>query len=252
MVVFNGKLYFGASATDGVGSELRRYDPVTDTIELVEDIRPGVNGASPGQFIIYSGKLYFSAYNETYGQELFVMDNLENVQIAADVIPGSQGSYAGSFTIHDGNLYFQDDDEDDLWYFDGTTATRVDAFDDVPGGLSPNEAISFGGKLFFEGWQNANGRELWSYDGNKLRMEADLNPGSDDGVDGYFTEFQSTLYFSGASPASGGGDKLHYYQAPAPSPCCATPIALCNHLTVALDANGMACLLYTSPSPRDA
>ncbi len=68
LTVFDGDLYF--QAYDGSnGTELWRYDPGTDTAELIANINPHDPGgnSNPRDFAICDGSLYFTAWNGLNG-----------------------------------------------------------------------------------------------------------------------------------------------------------------------------------------
>ena len=134
-----GKLYFIAY-NDNDGNELAD-DPSKDVNSgenpiMVADIWPGStayngniypNSSSPYDLTELGGKLYFSAYNETNGYELWVYDPEDIVstdattdnppRIAANIWPGSDGSEPAYLTAMGGKLYFRANNGVNGWNF---------------------------------------------------------------------------------------------------------------------------------------
>ena len=90
--------------------------------------------------------------------------------VVKDIIPGSQGSepkslIAVSSATIPGSLFFTAKDAEgniDLWNSDGT-ASGTKMVQDIPYdlGQGPEKLTSVNGNLYFEGFDNINGKELW-------------------------------------------------------------------------------------------
>jgi ELWxxDGT repeat protein len=161
-------------------------------IDLVQDINPN-GGSRPYCLTAYSGKLYFSADDGTYGDELWVSDGTTaGTQMVQDINPsGASNPYY--FTIYKGKLYFQAQNGTNgthLWVTDGTTAgTQMIAPDSYS---TPDPDVSVGivynNSLYFTANYNSNGRELYkvtdqtsSISENHLRtFKVYPNPASDE------------------------------------------------------------------------
>ena len=88
MIVYKNKLYF-SSVDDLNGRELWRYDPVSDSAEMVEDMRPGDEGLGPHDFTIYNDQLYFSGDDgdggsSAYNAEMWRFNNAPIDKVFAD------------------------------------------------------------------------------------------------------------------------------------------------------------------------
>lgn len=90
--------------------------------------------------------------------------------VVKDILPGSQGSepkslIAVSSATIPGSLFFTAKDAEgniDLWNSDGT-ASGTKMVQDIPYdlGQGPEKLTSVNGNLYFEGFDNTNGKELW-------------------------------------------------------------------------------------------
>jgi ELWxxDGT repeat protein len=163
------KIYFSGS-NEEYGQELRWIDateenPVAHTV----DVNPGAESSFPGTvggFALAGNKLYFTAFDETYGNELRWIDVTAEspVVYTVDINPGAASSDAGRI----GGLYFasnklfftvNDGSEDPVFWLDTTvSAPTIHALNIV----LPWE-VSHGGSAFA-----AAGERLFVV-GNQLR-----------------------------------------------------------------------------------
>ena len=124
------------------------------------------------------GALYFMAYTEDHGRELWRSDGTESgTYMLRDINPGSNSSfhwtpdiYHGELVIvHGDSLYFTADDGEEhgteLWKTNGTANGTELVIDMVPGSDSswPNRYLSFDDKLYFTSYSEERGRQLWFY-----------------------------------------------------------------------------------------
>lgn len=113
----NKKVYF--SADDDIhGRELWVYDPLTDAVEMVADVYPGDDGSTPYSsnpvnLTAFQGKLCFTAYNGTAGNELFVYNPEDDSLQTFDLYPGinvisgfPNASIPANLTVIGEKLYF--------------------------------------------------------------------------------------------------------------------------------------------------
>ncbi len=216
------KLYFAAN--DGeIGDELWVSDGTNEGTKLVADIDP--NGSSfpgstfPDNLASFNGKLYFSAFTDETGEELWVSDGTsEGTKLVADINPNGN-SYLRDLTEFNGKLYFSADDGEngrELWVTNGTTegtqlvadiypgiaTNRYDPrsgekIEDYPYSSFPYGFAKFNGKLYFRARDGENGDELWVTDGTTegTTLVADINPGSSSSVPSDLAELDGKLYF---------------------------------------------------------
>ena len=77
------------------------------SISLIKDINPGVQGSSPQYLAKYNDKVYFSASNPTYGSELWVTDGTtEGTQLVGDQLPGTSGQLPVNLTVLNNKIYY--------------------------------------------------------------------------------------------------------------------------------------------------
>jgi uncharacterized delta-60 repeat protein len=193
LMVYEGRLYFGAAESSLIGEELHSYNGTTVT-RLTEGLSPsgpiGVNGR-----LVYSSGLQIT---QLRSYEIATGDNVEIVLPGVNIF----GPVAGGFTRMNDVVYFAAQDDlngRELWVTDGTAAgTRLVA-DINPGlpGSDPRNLTPFNGELVFSAIDAAAGRELHATSGSAPRLIVDLAPGSASSeFDGLFV--MSNLLFFGA------------------------------------------------------
>ncbi len=174
-------LYF--IANDGVnGNELWRSDGTEIGTYMIKNINP--NGDSLTDFIVYDGKLYFSAF-ENNDNEVWVSDGTLNGTNLLKNINTNSSSTPEDFFIFNNNLYFVADNGIngyELWKSDGTIA-GTNLFKDInPNGngvINGNNFITFDNNFYFFANNGVNGYELWKSDGtsNGTILLKDIIPG---------------------------------------------------------------------------
>jgi trimeric autotransporter adhesin len=141
LAALNGTVYI--HATDGTGYELWKAD--TGGVSKVKDISDGAIGSQPGYLTVYHGKLYFTAFNETSGRELWVTDGTEaGTKVAAQTVAGTGDGMPSQLTVSGDRLYFtaySATQGNELWTFtdepDLTPPTVT--IDQAPGQSDPAE-----------------------------------------------------------------------------------------------------------------
>ena len=115
-----------------------------------------------------NGKLYFSARDNTHGDELRCYDLATNtILLAGDINPGNGNSFIHDITLLNGKLYFgatANTQSYHLYSYDPQTllTTMVsDVFNDaIPGAFG---LVSFDNQLFFNAYDSAYDTRLWVY-----------------------------------------------------------------------------------------
>jgi ELWxxDGT repeat protein len=141
---------------------------------LVKDINTGASttvleGVHPQNLVAVGNRLYFSAYSESSGVELWASDGTESgTRLVKDIFPGSDGSiFSFSFVDFNGTLFFAANDGThgtELWRSDGTAEGTV-RLSDIASGAASSTPYAFalsGDHVFFGATDSSAGIELWA------------------------------------------------------------------------------------------
>ena len=210
LTVFGGELVF--RATDGItGEELWSYDgrEVRQIANINQQPAPvGDRSSGAGGFVVFGGKLVFSATDGMTGGELWSYDG-HDVRPLGEINVGPGGSFGMGFVgrVFGNELVFLATDGstgEELWSYDGNIIRQV-ADINPSGSSSPGGLMVFGGELVFSAGSpdgRAIDRELWAYDGREVRQLANINPvGSSIPV--RFALFGNAVVFVATDGASG-------------------------------------------------
>ncbi len=162
------------------------------TVLLVDEDDPN-NSPVPGLLhsVFYNGGLYFSAFTEKHGTELWYTDGtMENTYMVKDIMEGSFNSTPAHFNIYDNVLYFGVNNEfwghAELYRTKGTAETtkRVKSLWGETQRSFMNTMVATDNKLFYLMNTVENGTELYTSDGteNGSVMVKDLCPGTCTGI----------------------------------------------------------------------
>ncbi|WP_158501578.1 ELWxxDGT repeat protein [Vitiosangium sp. GDMCC 1.1324] len=204
LAVVERRLYF--SADDGEhGPELWKSDGTPGGTRLVEDIRPGPEGSSPGNLKPLGEKVFFSADDGTHGREPWRSDGSSGgTFLLADVFPGPDTSFPSGFPAR-GKVYFYAFSPDfghELWVTNGSRSGTHIVKDIQPGPGNafpgdPNDPYAVGSGLIFQATDATHGAELWWTDGTEEgTMMADIFPGSSSSDPFNFTRVGPWVYFT--------------------------------------------------------
>ncbi len=207
-----GTLFFAAN--DGTnGIELWKSDGTADGTTLVKDINPGSYTYDYGRSYAYSsepkyltsvgGTLFFAAYNDTNGVELWKSDGTaDGTVMVADINPENLSSIPHNLTNVDGTLFFAADDGTqgvELWKSDGSEEGTIVVADINPGtpGSFPQFLTNADGTLFFLADDGTRGTQLWQSDGGSAGTAMVLdNAGNAASSPSNLTNVNGTLYFA--------------------------------------------------------
>jgi ELWxxDGT repeat protein len=179
-------------------------DGTVETL-VVEDQGPVQDVETLG---VAGGKLFFNAWGEETGEELYTLDDNGAPVLAADLREGGKSSSPGPFIAFNGDLYFSaegNDDRREIWKIDGENPTAGpvqvshttegsglgDGFGGEGGGEGSMSAV-LNGALYFFSYDSAN-RGLWRLDANDTLTEI----GDFYYADEQFAVIGDALYFSG-------------------------------------------------------
>jgi ELWxxDGT repeat protein len=215
LTLFNGKLYFAAW---GISYQvLHVFDTLANTAsEIVPNA--GANGANqPDNLVVAGNVLYFTAYNATYGRELWSYDGT-TVKRLTDLAAGNKNGVRNTYysnsteetsdlVYYKGAIYFggsTDGSNYQLYKLDTATGTATLASVVNPAGSGEvHNLFVYKSSLYFLGTTAAAGEELWRYDGSTCAMVADLNSGTGPVQSNFYgllhAEYNKHLYFNGWS-----------------------------------------------------
>lgn len=187
LTTYNGKLYFSGQPTLGdtvSGLELWTSDGTAAGTVMLKDLAPGAIDGHPGDFCVWNGRLYFTAFATATESKIWVSDGTAaGTVVLKDLYPGLASGRRPYFTPFNGRLYFSaytPGSGQELWSTDGTTAGTIQVADIWPGttGSSPLMPTVFDNRLFFRANDGVSGIELWSTDGITTTQFKDFMPGS--------------------------------------------------------------------------
>jgi ELWxxDGT repeat protein len=166
LVIFQGALYFIA-AHDG-GEALFRSDATSNGTVLVDDLVLGGEPSFAQGLTVAGGSLFFVAFNETTGSELWVSRGTPgSTHLVVDLRPGLLGSAPQNLAAVGGVLVFAADDGLfglEPWRSDGTAAGTFRLADIAAGSAasSPGPFSVLGDLVLFGADDGIHGRELWA------------------------------------------------------------------------------------------
>ncbi len=207
---FNSAFYF--QANDGVhGRELWKTNGTGQGTLLVKDINTPAGENSypygPSGFTVFNGALYFVAYDEINGAELWKTNGTADGTALVKNINTAVGmsSFPSGLTVFNGALYFAANDgvnSVELWKTDGTTdgtalVKNINPATDAGAGSFPSGLTVFNGALYFHAYDGVDGFELWKTDGTPAGtvLVKDINTTGAGSNPIGFIKFNDALYF---------------------------------------------------------
>ena len=201
-----GDLIYFAAEKPSLGAEPWVTDGTAAGTHLVKDIYTGPNGSlgSYNNFTAFGDKLVFTPFTFDQGYELWISDGSE-VGTTPLTSLEENNSYFHNLTYINGKLVFWVTEvymsaPRTLWATDGTVQGTVPLRDyDVKNWYAINEEPLgiFNNKLYFRGWDEDHGFELWESDGTTggTKMVKDLYEGTEHGMPSGFGKNDSCFYF---------------------------------------------------------
>ena len=174
LYAFNGSLWL--QANDGAsGAELWSISGTTPTLY---DLHAGPLSSYPRDFAsLGDSSMFFQAYEQTHGTELWRTDGSAAPALFADIAVGNNDSGPTGFTEVNGILYFSartDAEGNELWSTNGTAASLL--VDIAPGSDSsnPEEFTAYGSALYYSA-EIASDRELHRWNGTADQLVEEIN-----------------------------------------------------------------------------
>ena len=170
--------------------------------KMVQDINPGDGSSQPSGFTEFNQELYFSAYTQESGTELWKTNEMNSgATIVKDINTNGNSNPLG-FYVFKGELYFQANDGTsgvELWKTNGTENGTVIVKNINQNGSSyPSFFTIFEDEMYFRADDGIHGDELWKTDGSSdgTIMVKDLNAEGKNGSSPYgFGVFKNKLFF---------------------------------------------------------
>lgn len=210
MTYYNGRVYFmGIDAAHG--KELWSSDGTASGTKLVKDINYGTKPSSPKRFYPALGKLFFYAKTETDGVELWSTDGTDTgTSMVIDLYSGSTRGIpdeSNNMIVYQGKLYFLGNDGSgfDLYYTDGTASGTKKAYLTYGGDKCELQRMFevINGKLFYRGYTNKYGSEVYVTDSTGSSMIKDIRVGSGDANPFLLGQLNDKLLFRANDTANG-------------------------------------------------
>ncbi|RAV97719.1 ELWxxDGT repeat protein [Pseudochryseolinea flava] len=235
--IHNGKMYFGFQ--DNTTQGLWVSDGTTAGTQLVKAL---VNVA---HIVSANNKIYFSAFDNTHGDELWVSDGTSaGTTLVKDIFPGAANSSLRNMFVYKNEVYFFTVDGA-LYKTDGTSGGTIQL---KGAGSYPNyPPIEFNGKLYwFDTAGNQNGL-MYESDGTSAGTKAIVPQVSVYGNEKIAVVYKSAIYLA-ANYASQGIELCKFTMSAAVITIASHPTTqtVCTGSSVSLtaSANGASNLSY--------
>lgn len=213
MAYSDGTLYFSTNGSDALlGSELWKFDAVSDSVHRLTDVNPGSGSAAPANITPYNGAIYFTANDGTNGRELWKYDGT-GASLVKQFRPGVGSAFgppdwdSASFPIVNGVMLLVVNDGfhgNELWKSDGTETGTVMLQDINPGDGDSQQPLNeviyeiAGDAMYFRAYDPVFGQELWRSNGTvegTVRVK-NIAPGVASAGPVFMVNVAGTLYFS--------------------------------------------------------
>lgn len=179
----NGVLYFSAEVSTADRSAFRTLWKSEGTTDTTLQIAPISTLQNPVNLLASQGRLFFNAYDDQSGEELWISDAL-GVRRIKDIAPGTNrdGSDPRGFVELSGLIYFAANSGvgRELWRTDGTTDGTQLVLDITQDDQNSNPAFltNFNDSLLFSAHTNKFGDELYRYVPPRTPSQDDLTEGN--------------------------------------------------------------------------
>ncbi|MEH6448163.1 MAG: hypothetical protein V7765_05795 [Oleispira sp.] len=161
---FNGELYF--TGNGGEGNQLWVVDDtITAGATLFREIE---NGGSPRNFTVAGDQMFFTAYQTSTGDELWVTNgdsSHEGTHLVKNITAGDVSSSFSSFHNFKNKLYLVQSNV--IWVSDGTDS-GTQRLSEIPGSYKANNFVTMGEYFFFIDSSSGTPASVWGSDGVTL------------------------------------------------------------------------------------
>ncbi|WP_218653149.1 ELWxxDGT repeat protein [Nostoc sp. TCL26-01] len=203
--IVGGKLYFRNSYYN---NDFTIYRPLY-TIDATTGNPVTVAGVSyVDNLTNINGILYFSAYDNTSGTELWKLDPSTGTPSVIDINSGAGSSSPDNFTSVNGTIFFTANNATsgtELWKLDAT-GNAVLVKDIYSGGnsSSPSNLFNVNGTLYFTANDGTNGIELWKSNGTTAgTVQLEIYSGANSSNISNLINVAGVLYFTAINASNG-------------------------------------------------
>lgn len=164
--------------------------------QLLKNVQTTGLGSYPSYLTVIGNRLYFGALSSGFSDnEPWYSDGTEaGTVLLKDLEPGAAWSRPFEFTDIDNTSFyfrtFNSSSSRDIWKSDGTDAGTTK----IVTAISSDKIYISNGLLYFSK-ADANGNELWKYDGSTASLVKNINPGGLHSFPSNFISFNNQLYF---------------------------------------------------------
>jgi ELWxxDGT repeat protein len=181
---------------------------------IIKDINVGNSSSSPSEFTTMGGLIYFRAYTEESGWELWRSDGTgQGTYEVKDIRPGASSGYPDHITPLGNHIYFIADDGEhgwELWKSDGTSS-GTNMVKDIKQGSDYyyiSEIVALENRIYFPTQVNANGDvRLFTSDGTESGTHITTGAGWQQEQ---FTTAGGNLFFTATDYAATSGQRELY------------------------------------------
>lgn len=195
-----GKVFFVATTPES-GREPWTTDGSSEGTVLVKDILPGAFPSTWSPLYSNGTLVFFSANDGVSGQEPWRSDGTaDGTYRLGDLAPGEESGSPWGFAVAGPLVFFSTGSGPSRGLFrtDGTVGGTIRL-------AMPAEPLVRGAKVFFVGWSESSGEELWVSDGSPegTQLVMDIMPGAGSSLIIGITPFGTGVMFSANDGATG-------------------------------------------------
>lgn len=201
--IYDGYLYFPAG-TAANGMELWRTDGTEAGTTLVKDINTDNSsgsyflGSGVTNFEVFNGELYFSAYENVYGRELYKTNGTSLGTLIVKDLASGDGN-PEELIVYNGNLYFIGNTNSNykvLYKSNGSAVGTNSFFEANSSYANTHSIVNFNTKLYFVADAISDNATIYNTDGITTVSCIDPNPSGINNNINNFTLINNNLFYS--------------------------------------------------------
>ncbi len=193
--VLGGRLYFKME-TEESGTEVFYLDTNLES-GIIKDINTGSGGSLINSMTVYSGRLYFGAYD---GSEMGLWRLTASMVTAEQVVLSDYQYFAPQhLTVFNGYIYMSgsgSDSQRELWRYNGTSGARFSLINSLNPADPRSLTVLGSSTMVFSADDGNSGRELWKTNGVSVEIVSDIIAGVCDSDPDDITVFNNKAVFT--------------------------------------------------------